>query len=184
MIIAKKWSKGSWISTVSLAAALLAPSTMAFAAANTKGLVSITLQGVGTGAVAAGECTSPAIACAVTHECQCFTGAQTILGDQGFNNGSLTFELSVDTTAPRLPISTSGTCLAAGGFATIANKNGKKTLSIDISGLVCPTVDGSATMFNGTYNVTGGKFSAGTGTINASLVGTESRSSLNGNVQP
>jgi hypothetical protein len=101
-----------------------------------------------------------------------------------FNGGSLTFELSVDTTLPTLPISTAGACFGAGGFGLISNTNGKNTLSIDISGLVCPTVDGSAQTFNGTYVVIQGtNFSGGPGTINGSLVDGTSRSSLNGNLQ-
>ena len=161
----------------------------AFAAANTAGLKSFSAQGVGIGALAAGDCSAPAIACAATHTCNCLTGAETILANQGFNKGSLTFELSVDTTPTDLAISTVGTCLPATGFGTIASSNGKSTVLIDISGLSCPTADGTANVFNGTYNVTsgtGGKnpFTTGTGTINGSLEGTVSRASVNGNVQP
>ena len=188
MVLWENWSKGMWISSLWLAAALLSFATSAFAAANTSGLVTITLRGVGTGAIAAGQCTTPAIPCPSAHLCQCFTGSQTILGNR-FNGGSLTFELSVDTTPGSsavggLPISTVGSCFGAGGFAVIANTNGMNTLSLDVSGLVCPTVDGSAQTFNGTYVVTQGtNFSGGTGTINGSLVDGTSRSSLNGNIQ-
>ena len=103
-----------------------------------------------------------------------------------FNGGSLTFELSVDTTPGSsavggLPISTAGSCFGAGGFGLISNTNGMNTLSIDVSGLVCPTVDGSAATFNGTYVVTQGtNFRGGTGTINGSLQKGTSRSSVNG----
>jgi len=160
---------------------------VAFAAANTSGLKSFNAQGVGTGAIASGDCTTPAIACANT--CNCLTGAETILASQGFNKGSLTFELSVDQSTTDLPMSTAGSCLPATGFGTIASSNGKSTVLIDISGLACPTADGTANVFNGTYTVTsgtGGKkpFTTGTGAINGSLVGTVSRASLNGNVQP
>ena len=183
MVLRENWSKGIWISSLWLTAALLAFATSAFAAANTSGLVSIALQGVGNGTIAAGECTSPAIPCPVGHTCQCLTGAQTIVGNR-FNNGSLTFELSVDTTNGTLPISTTGFCFAAGGFASIANTNGKNTLSLDISGLACPTIGGAAETFNGTYVVTGGtNFNGGTGTINGSLSGVTSRTSVNGNLQ-
>ena len=183
MIVRKNRSKGMWISSLWLAAAFFSLATTAFAAANTNGLVSITLQGVGNGTIAAGRCTSPAIACPVGHTCQCLTGAQTIVGNK-FNNGSLTFELSVDTTNATLPISTTDSCFAAGGFGSIASKNGKNTFSLDISGLACPTVGGSAETFNGTYVVTGGtNFNGGTGTINGSLSSGTSRSSVNGNLQ-
>src|SRR5712664_974650 len=126
----------------------------AFAAANTAGLKSFSAQGVGTGALAAGDCSLPAITCAGT--CECLTGTETILANQGFNKGSLTFELSVDTTPTDLAISTVGTCLPATGFGTIASSNGKSTVLMDISGLTCPTTEGAATVFNGTYHVTGG----------------------------
>ena len=157
----------------------------AFAAANTSGLKSISLQGVGIGALAAGPCVSPAITCHIGHTCECLTGAETILGNQGFNNGSLTFELSIDQTSSPLPISNVGDCLPATGHGTIKSANGKTTLLIDVSGFSCPTT-GVAQVFNGTYHVTagsGGPFTTGTGAINGSLVGTVSRASLNGNVQ-
>jgi hypothetical protein len=161
----------------------------AFAAANTSGLKSISIQGVGTGAIAAGNCTVPAIDCLSGDTCECLTGAETILANQGFNKGSLTFELSVDTTPTGLPISTAGFCLPATGFGTIKSSNGKTTLLLDISGLACPTTEGAATVFNGTYHVTGGSggktpFTTGTGAVNGSLAATVSRASLNGNVQP
>src|SRR5215831_12094394 len=133
MIVQTNWPKGMWISSFLLAAVLLSSATLTLAAANTNGLVSIALQGVGNGAIAAGQCTSPAIACPAGHTCECLTGSQTIVGNK-FNNGSLSFELSVDTTVATLPISTAGSCFAAGGFASIANKNGKNTLSLDVSG--------------------------------------------------
>jgi hypothetical protein len=172
-----------------MAMGVLALPLAAFAAADTSGLVAINLQGVGTGSIAAGECTLPAIACPIAHTCECLTGAQTVVGSQGFNKGSLTFELSIDETSSSLPISTVGDCLPATGFGSIKNSNGKVTLSIDISGLACPTTEGAAEVFNGTYHVTagsGGKkpFTTGTGAINGSLEGTVSRTSLNGNVQP
>ena len=161
----------------------------AFAAADTAGLKSFSARGVGTGAIAAGDCSAPAIACAATHTCNCLTGAETILANQGFNKGSLTFELSVDQSTTDLPMSTAGSCLPATGFGTIASSNGKSTVLMDISGLACPTTEGAATVFNGTYHVTGGTgckkpFITGTGAINGSLEGTVSRASVNGNVQP
>ena len=161
----------------------------AFAAANTSGLKSINLQGVGFGTLAAGACSSPAIACISGHTCECLIGAETVLGNQGFNNGSFNFELSIDETSSALPISTVGDCLPATGFGTVANTTGTVTLLIDVSGLACPTTEGAAEVFNGTYHVTGGTggknhFTTGTGAINGSLKGAISRASLNGNVQP
>jgi hypothetical protein len=176
-----------------LAMGALALPMAAFGAADTSGLKAINLQGVGTGSIAAGNCTLPAIPCGVGHTCECLTGAQTVVGtvtsSQGFNKGSLTFELSIDETSSPLPISNVGDCLPATGFGSIKNSNGKVTLSLDISGLACPTTEGAAEVFNGTYHVTagsGGKnpFTTGTGALNGSLAGTVSRSSLNGNVQP
>jgi hypothetical protein len=183
IMILKKKVLALAIVTMVLSATSILITRLAFAAANTNGLKSISLQGVGVGALAAGECTSPPITCAPAHTCECLTGAQTVIGGLGFNKGSLTFELSIDETAI-LPVATVGDCLPATGFGTIASKNGKKTLSIDVSGLVCPTPEGAGQVFNGTYNVTGGtSFTSGTGAINGSQVGAVSRASLNGNVQ-
>jgi hypothetical protein len=161
----------------------------ALAAANTAGLQSFDARGVGIGAIASGNCTTPAIACAGSDVCECLTGTQTILANQGFNKGSLTFELSLDTSTTDLPMSTAGSCLPATGSGIIASSNGKSTVLIDISGLSCPNADGTANVFNGTYNVTsgtGGKkpFTTGTGAINGSLVGTVSRAAVQGNLQP
>jgi hypothetical protein len=192
-MIRKRVTMAVAIVTLALCAASVLTAKPVFAAANTSGLVSISLQGVGTGALANGDCTVPAIACAPAHTCQCLTGAETLVGSQGqgqgFNKGSLTFELSLDLTSSPLPISTAGDCLPATGFGTIKNSTGKVTLLIDISGLACPTTEGVATVFNGAYHVTGGSggtkpFTTGTGAINGSLAKTVSRASLNGNVQP
>jgi hypothetical protein len=160
-----------------------------FAAANTSGLKSINLQGVGFGTLAAGACASPPIPCANGDKCECLIGAETVLGNQGFNRGSFSFELSIDETSSALPISTVGDCLPATGFGTVANSKGNVTFFIDVSGLACPTTEGAAEVFNGTYHVTGGTggknpFTTGTGAINGSLEGQVSRASLNGNVQP
>jgi hypothetical protein len=183
--------KGKRIGTViaGTVMGLAALPLIALAAANTAGLQSFDARGVGTGAIANGQCTTPAIACAGSDVCECLTGAQTILANQGFNKGSLIFALNVDTIDVNLPVSTVGFCLPAAGFGTITSSNGKKTLLIDISGLFCPTADGAANVFNGTYNVTsgtGGKnpFTTGTGAINGSLVGTVSRAAVQGNLQP
>jgi hypothetical protein len=178
------------IVTLALAAGSMVCGRPAFAAANTQGLVNFQSEGVGIGALAAGSCTNPAITCAPTHTCECLTGADTVIGNQSFNRGSLTFGLSIDETSSALPISTAGDCLPATGFGTLASANGKTTISLDFSGLACPTADGSAETFNGTFNVTGGTgrgnrpFTGGTGAMNGSLVGTVSRVSMDGNLQP
>lgn len=162
----------------------------ASAAANTTGLVPIALQGVGTGSLSAGNCSSPAITCKSGHTCECLTGAETVLGNQGFNRGSLVFNLSIDETSSSLPIADQGDCLPATGFATLSNTTGKLTVSMDVSGLACPTADGDAEVFNGAYFVTNGTapgvqkpFTTGTGSLNGSLAGTAARISLSGNVQ-
>jgi hypothetical protein len=183
-------NKRKMIGTVigALAIGVAALPLAAFAAADTSGLMSFSLQGVGIGALAAGDCSSPPIACKALDTCECLTGAETVVGTKDFNKGSLTFELSIDQTSSFLPISTVGDCLPATGFGTIASSNGKSTILIDVSGLACPTSDGLAEVFNGTYNVTTGTgkkaFTNGTGAINGSLTGTVSRASINGNVQP
>jgi hypothetical protein len=59
--------------------------------------VSIALQGVGPGALAAGNCVTPVIIkCETGHICECLVGYETVLGYRGFNNGSLVFVLSID----------------------------------------------------------------------------------------
>jgi hypothetical protein len=151
---------------------------------------SITLKGVGPGALSAGACTKPEIACETGHICECLTGDETVLGNQGFNNGSLVFSLSIDKTSASLPISNQGSCLPATGLAMLSNTTGKLTVSMDVSGLACPTADGAAEVFNGTYFVTGGTapgdrgaFTTGTGTFNDSLAGSSARTTLGGYVQ-
>ena len=181
--------KGIGIVIAGLVMGFAALPLAAFAAADTAGLKSFNAQGVGTGAIASGNCTTPAIACAGSDVCECLTGTQTIIANQGFNKASFTFALSLDMSTTDLPISTAGSCFPATGSGTISNTNGKKTLVMDISGLSCPNADNTANVFNGTYNVTsgtGGKtpFATGTGAINGSLEGTVSRASVNGNVQP
>jgi hypothetical protein len=168
-----------------------------FAAADTSGLVALTLQGVGTGSLAAGDCSNPAITCNPGDTCECLNGAETVLGNRGFNKGSFTFALSVDTTSAALPISNVGDCLPATGSGTISSSNGKSTLSIDISGFACPTVTANTTppgqveTFNGSYFVTGGTapgkqkpFTTGTGAINGAINSTVLNVSISGNVQP
>jgi len=169
----------------------------ASAAAITAGLVPLTLQGVGVGALSAGNCTTPAITCNPGDICECLTGSETLLGGLGFNKGLLTFALSVDTSSSSLPVSNVGDCLPATGVGTISNPNGKSTISIDISGFACPTItDNTANppapieTFNGTYFVTGGTapgiakpFTTGTGGINGAVNNGIVNVSLSGNVQ-
>jgi hypothetical protein len=162
----------------------------ALAAENTGGLKGINLQGVGVGALATGNCSTPAIACVSGHTCECLTGGDTVIqfGGQTWNKGSFTFELSIDESSSPLPVSTAGDCLPATGFGTLKNSNGKVTLHMDVTGLACPTTEGAAEVFNGTYHVTdgsGGKNPAshGTGSVNGSLEGTVSRITIDGNTQ-
>jgi len=189
-------NKRRMIGTVigAMAMGMVALPLAASAAASTTGLVALTLQGVGTGALALGDCAS--ITCKVAGTCECLSGNETLLGNQGFARGSLNFSLSVDPTVPTLPISNVGDCLPATGAGTISNATGKNTISINISGLACPviTLNSTATApvetFNGTYFVTGGAapgiqkpFTTGTGSINGAVNGQVVNVTLSGNVQ-
>jgi hypothetical protein len=164
--------------------------TRAFAAANTSGLAPLTLQGVGTGALANGDCNG--IACKPGDICACLAAAYTLTGNQGFGKGSFNLLLSVDTSPAGLPISDIDSCNPATGTGTIKNSKGKISLTMDISGLECPTL-GTADVFNGTYVLTGGsggKYSSatgGTGAINGSQVpasGGAGQVAITGTVQP
>jgi hypothetical protein len=164
----------------------------AFAAANTKGLASISVQGVGTGSLALGDCA--AIPCSTTGACMCLSGAQSLVGNQGFKGGSLTYTLSVESSITVLPVSTTpGACWPATGNATVANKNGKNTITMDLTGLACTTQNTAVDVFNGTYTVTGGsgKYSStstGTGALNGDQTntgtGTPAHAALTGSIQP
>jgi hypothetical protein len=162
---------------VGLAIGALALPMVAMAAAVTQGLAPLSLQGVGTATVAAGSCVAPAIACAAGDTCFCASGAATVLGNQGFANGSVNFTLLVDGSATYLPMADLGVgCSTVTGSGTIANKNGKNTLVIDLSGFSCPTFDGNFSTLNATYFVTGGtgKYSStttGVGAINGGFSG-------------
>lgn len=171
-----------------LASVPLASTT--FAATNTKGLASLSVQGVGVGALANGSCNG--IPCPATDSCSCLSATDSLVGNQGFKGGQFTVLLSVDTTPANLPVLSDGdSCNPATGFGTLSNTKGSTTLKIFISGLECPTL-GSSDVFNGTYYVsTGtGKFSSssgGTGSINGSQVpasGGVSQVSILGTVQP
>jgi hypothetical protein len=62
-MIRRMWSSGTMILSFALSVGLLSTAPVAFGAANTSGLTSFSARGVGIGALAAGACTSPAIAC-------------------------------------------------------------------------------------------------------------------------
>ena len=77
--------------------------TTGFTVSTTTGLVSLNLQGVGSGAIANGPCA--AIACKTGDTCQCLSATYSLVGNQGFKNGGLNIVLSVDTSEAGLPIS-------------------------------------------------------------------------------
>jgi hypothetical protein len=158
-----------------IAIAISASPMVASAAAITAGLSAISVRGVGPGLLAAGTCA--AIACEDGHVCECFSGVESLVGNVTYSQ--LTFALSIDTTDTSLPISNVGFCLPATGQGTLSNGSGKNTITLDISGLACPTLTensgatGQVEGFNGTYVVTGGTapgaqkpFTTGVGTIN------------------
>ncbi len=162
----------------------------AVAASNTSGLVALSLQGVGSGAIAGSSCQG--VVCKPGDRCECLAATYTLVGNQGFAKGSLNLSLSVDTSFEDLPISDISSCNPAAGFGTLKNVKGTTILSLAISGLECPTV-GVADVFDGTYVITngsGGKFSAktgGTGTINGSQVpvtGGVGQVAITGTLQP
>ena len=166
---------GTFIRGGALAIATLPIAIAVFGASDTKGLVSLSLQGVGTGGVSNGACST--IACKTGDTCVCLAGAYSLVGNQGFKGGSFTLQLSVDTTATTdLPISDQGSCNPATGNGTISNKNGKQTVTVQVSGLECPSTSSTTPdVFNLAYVVTGGsgKYSSssgGAGTINGSQV--------------
>ena len=191
------------IAAIALGVASLPLSSSAFAAANTAGLAALTLQGVGIGSISstASSCTAPTTSgnvtldCAGSDTCECLTGADSLVGNQGFAKGSLTFTLIVDetndtTATGGLTTSTFGFCYPATGLGTIANSNGKNAIDINVSGLACPTSSG-VDVFSGAYVVSGGKgkyssASGGAGAINGSQDGSSgaSQASVTGSIQP
>jgi hypothetical protein len=159
------------------------------AAADTSGLKSLTLRGVGVGSLATGVTTCGTQACLPGSTCNCLTGSETVLGNN-FNNGSLVFNLLVDTSGANPDIPSS--CSPAQGTAILSTKNGKNSLTMNVSGEACPTLDITTPVdvFNGTYVVVNGsgKYSAssgGTGAINGSQAGATglSQAVLTGSVQ-
>jgi hypothetical protein len=161
------------IAGIGLGVASLPLAVTAFAASNTSGLVPLSVQGVGSGAIANGDCQG--IACKSGDICACLAATYTLVGNQGFGKGSFNLLLSVDTSATGLPISDLDSCSPATGTGTIKNSKGTVTLSLAISGFECPAINDAPDVFNGTYVVTNGtgKFSdasGGTGAINGSQV--------------
>jgi hypothetical protein len=176
-------NKGKVIGSMigALAMGFAASPIVASAAAITAGLTAISVRGVGPGQLAGGNCGAPnPVACEDGHVCECLSGVESLVGNATYNQ--LTFALSIDTTDTSLPISNVGFCLPATGQGTLSNANGKNTITLDISGLACPTLteNSGATSqvqsFNGTYVVTGGTapgaqkpFSTGVGTVNGAV---------------
>ncbi len=180
---------GTVIVGLLLGVATLPMASTAFAAANTSGLAALSLKGVGTGTLAGPATTCGTLACKGGDTCECLTGAESLVGNQGFAKGSLTFTVIIDETLNNLPVSTFGNCFPGTGTGTIASSNGKNTVTLDISGLSCPT--SGIDVFNGTYVVSGGtgKYSAssgGTGALNGSQDGAAgaSQANITGSLQP
>jgi hypothetical protein len=150
---------------------------LAHQAAALQQTVSIALQGLGPGALAAGNCAAPtATTCETGHICECLAGVETVLGNRDFDNGSLVYVLSIDKTSASLPVTNQENCLPATGLAVLSNTTGSLTASMDVSGLACQTADGAAEVSNGTYFITGGTtpgaqkaFSTGVGTISGGV---------------
>jgi hypothetical protein len=173
-------SKGKLIGSMigAIAMAISASPMVASAAAITAGLSAISVRGVGPRLLAAGTCA--AIACEDGHVCECFSGVESLVGNVTYSQ--LTFALSIDTTDTSLPISNVGDCLPATGRGTLSSSSGKNTITLDISGLACPTLTedsaetGQVQSFNGTYVVTGGTapgkqtpVMTGVGTVNGAV---------------
>jgi hypothetical protein len=166
---------GTLIRGAALAIATLPIALVVYGASDTRGLVSLSLRGVGSGSVSNGSCST--IACKTGDTCVCLASAYSLLGNQGFKGGSFTLQLSIDTTATTdLPISDTGSCNPATGSGTIASKNGRQTVTVQVSGLECPSTSSTTPdVFNLAYVVTGGtgKYSSssgGAGTVNGSQV--------------
>jgi len=113
-----------------LGVAALPLASTASAAANTKGLVALSLQGVGTGTLTGPAPTCGTLACKGGNTCEYLTGAETLARNQGFCQRSLTFMLIVDETNNNLPVSTFGDCFPATGTGTVASSNGKNIVTL------------------------------------------------------
>jgi hypothetical protein len=169
----KRKMLGTTIVALAMGAALGPLAATAFAGtAITKGTVSLSVQGVGTGSIATDASSCGGLACKLTSDCDCLTGSDTLVGNQGFGGGSLVFSLLIDLSDTSLLTGNFGNCQAATGSAVLGNKGSKTTVTMDVSGLACSTASGTD-IFNGTYVVTGGsgKYSSssgGSGAINGS----------------
>jgi len=150
----------------------------------------LNLAGTGTWTLTPGSCGFPA--CATGDTCQCLTVDDTVTGvpqAQGFEKGSLSFTISIDTSVPKLPISKAGNCFPAGGDAQLNDPQRQNFVFFQVSGFLCPVSIGVVQVFNGSYwmSGTGGSasFSGGTGQVSLSLsgTGTSGRSSINGYLQ-
>lgn len=158
----------------------------------TKGLVSFSVQGIGTGSIATSVSTCGGLSCKVAGNCDCLTGSDTLIGNQGFSGGSFNFTLLIDLTETSLLTSDFGNCDAATGGGTISNSNKSQQVTIDVSGLACSTASGTD-VFNGTFVVVGGKgkystASGGSGAINGSQLNSTgtgpSQVTVTGSLQP
>ena len=105
-----------------------------FAAANINGLAALSLQGVGLGTLAGPADRRGPFNCASGNTCECLTGAESLVGNQGFRGGSLSFTLIVDETNTGLSVSTFGSCFPGTGSGTLASSNGRNTIRLNISG--------------------------------------------------
>jgi hypothetical protein len=190
-------SKGKIIGSMigALAMGFAASPVVASAAAITAGLSAISVRGVGPGQLANGACggANP-VACEDGHTCECLGGVESLVGNATYNQ--LTFGLSIDQTDTGLAISNVGDCLPATGRGTLSSASGKNTITLDISGLACPTLTensgatGQVQSFNGTYVVTGGTapgkqapVMTGVGTVNGAVNSSTVYVSLAGSVQ-
>ena len=166
---------GTAIVGIALGAVAMPLATTVFAAPPiTKGLVPLSVQGIGTGTFATGVTSCGSLTCETPSNCDCLGGVDTLVGNQGFAKGQLSFSLLIDLTDTTLLTGTFGNCVAATGTGILASPGSKNTVNINMSGLACDT-NSSIETFNGTYVVVGGsgKYSAqsgGTGAINGSQV--------------
>jgi hypothetical protein len=172
----------------------------AHAAAITQGLGALTVQGVGTGTTSTGVTTCGNETCpeADTDFCTCIVGGESVRGNRGFNNGTLTFHLLFDTIGTTLEEVNLGEgvglsplqCFPGQGDGILSNANGKNKLLLILSGEACPTTSEGLDVFNGTYFITSGSgafpsTTTGSGAINGSQVGAAGASfaAINGTVQ-
>ena len=126
---------------VALGVATLPLAIAVFGASDTKGLVSLSLQGVGNGIVASSSCVNPQIVCKTGDTCACLTSTSSLVGNQGFKGGNFALQLSIDTTAPSdLPIGNAGSCSPATGNGILSSSNAKQSVIMKISGLECPSI--------------------------------------------